>query len=426
MKKQSVWIALLFLPAFASAAQQQRITFSDAISYALEHSPTMDSARREAYISELDSKNAFSQFLPSLDLDTSHGIQKSSPATRSSPWASDFSLTLSETLFDNGQTITKYHIADIKSQQAKIQLQKNTAQLIRDVGVEYFRYSLYTKLLEIQKNKQEQLEKQFRLVSESYKHGLKTQKDYLRFKTQLSRAKIDTISSQNTVLKSKKALNRLLALPDDQSADYIVYEKIPSERNLSPLRLIQHYETKISDMEKKIIDLDISLISRKRWPELSFTAKVGYNSSDYWKQGYRFDQKDSLEWNALVGLQFNIWDWGIRKRDAEISMEKGLIRENEIQSTLLGVRENLDQVAIDLQESKENFALSDELLKLEGSNLELLQREYRQGKVGYLDYITGLNDFSSAKIKYYSSLYAFHEALINYRYHQGTLHEFQP
>ena len=66
---------------------------------------------------------------------------------------------------------------------------------------------------------------------------------------------------------------------------------------------------------------------------------------------------------------------------------------------------------------------SKELLSLEKENLDFIGREYRNGKVAYLDLINGLNNLSDAEIKYYSATSDLIIAEYTLLYHQGKLYE---
>ena len=63
------------------------------------------------------------------------------------------------------------------------------------------------------------------------------------------------------------------------------------------------------------------------------------------------------------------------------------------------------------------------MLELEKDNLNFLRQEYRNGKVQYLDLITGYNNFSDAEIKFYSAASSLENLKYTILYHQGKLYE---
>jgi outer membrane protein TolC len=60
---------------------------------------------------------------------------------------------------------------------------------------------------------------------------------------------------------------------------------------------------------------------------------------------------------------------------------------------------------------------------MEEESNRLVEQQYNDGKVTYLDLITSLNELLNAKVQFYS---AYYEALLNvakYDYYKGTIYE---
>jgi outer membrane protein TolC len=401
------------------------MTLRDLAAYALQHSPSLNSAQRETLISTLERKNSGSAFLPSLDLSTAHGWQRSEPPSGSSPWTSNLSLELAETLYDNGQTITRHKTSKLREEEAGIQLLQTRDQLLLDLAEEFFRHSLATKELEVQEEQHALLKKQYQMVEAGYRQGIKTRKDYLRFKTQLSRADIDLVNAKNALVRSEQALMKLIGMPlgANESISLAVDDSKPGAEPIASIPIENHREYRISELENGIQRLEESQVKRRLWPELSLTAGATYGSGDYLGTGAAFTANDRLGWNALLSLRYNFLDWGTRRREARIAGERTEIQLNASESKLLDLRQQLASLRLDLQQFRENFRLGSELLELERRNLALITTEYRQGKVQYLDYITSLKDFASAQVGYYSSLYQLKKGLLTQKFHQGTLYE---
>jgi outer membrane protein TolC len=397
----------------------------DLASYALRHSPSLNSAQRETLITTLERKNSGSAFLPSLDLSTAHGWQRSEPPSASGPWTSSLSLELAENLYDNGQTITRYKTSKLREEESSIQLLQTRDRLLLDLAGEFFQYSLATKELEVQEEQHNLLKKQYQMVEAGYRQGIKTRKDYLRFKTQLSRADIDLVNAKNALVRSEQALKKLLGMPlgSSDGISLAVDDSKPGPEPVANIPLESHREYHISELENEIQKLEEAQVKRRLWPELTLSAGATYGSSDYLGTTTSFSDNDRLSWNALLSLRYNFLDWGTRRREAEIAGERTAIQLNGTESKLLSLRQELENLRLDLRQFRENFRLGTELLELERRNLALITTEYRQGKVQYLDYITSLKDFASAQLGYYSSLYQLKKGLLTQKFHQGTLYE---
>lgn len=414
--------SLIGLGSFAYAAP---MTLRQAATYAIAHSPTFNSAQREALISSLERKSAGAAFLPSLDLTTNIGMARTYPSTSNSPWTSGLSLDLTETLYDNGQNITRYRTAKLREEENQISLLQARDRLLLEVAIEFYNHGEAVKSLEIRREQHRVLRRQYQLVEAAYRQGLKTRKDYLRFKTELSRADIDLVNAVDTVSRSRESLKRLLGVPlgSDEQPDFVVDESKPQQQKPLDIPIESHRDYRIATIQARSDSLQEAQIRRRLWPELSLTGGATYGSSDFIGTGNSISQRDSLGWRALITVKYNFLDWGTRSRDISIASERTYIQANARADQLIRLRQEIDRLTTDFLQLRENFRLGEELLELENRNFELLSLEYRQGKVQYLDYITSLRELSAAKAGYYSSLFSLKKGILSQRFHQGTIYE---
>src|SRR5437868_3914922 len=80
------------------AENKERFNLKQSLQQAFAHSPTYLSAKNQLEAANLEEKNNFSSFFPSLDLSASHGVQGVNPdvsgLTAKTPWVSAASLSL--------------------------------------------------------------------------------------------------------------------------------------------------------------------------------------------------------------------------------------------------------------------------------------------------------------------------------------------
>lgn len=417
---------MIFLPLlFAISSWAAPLSLRDAAIYALQHSPAFDSAQRETLIAELTRKNAGSAFLPSLDLSAAHGWRGSSPRTDSGPWSSSVSLALTENLYDNGQSITNYRSSKLAEEISRLQLQQNRDRLLLEIASAYYQYSIAVKGLEIQEEQHQILKKQYQLVEAGYRQGIKTRKDYLRFKTQVNRADIDLVNARDGVLQSAQGLKRLMGIPlaSGETPAFTIEESKPPKSRPEKIRLESHRDFRIAELQNENVRLQERQVKRRLWPELSLTGGANWGSSEYLGTGRSISENDSLSWNAVLSLRYNFLDWGTRSREARIAGERTEIQLNSSTAALQALRQELESLELNIRQLTENFRLGEELLSLEQTNLDLITQEYRQGKVQYLDYITSVRDFASARSGYYNSLFNLKKGLLTQKFHQGAIYE---
>ncbi len=97
-------------------AQAAPLTLAQAVEVALDRSPVMDSARRSLVISELQGANGLGRFFPSVDLGTTQGFAGTSPTLGQGASSRQLNLSLTENLYDNGQSLTQYKVGGLNQQ----------------------------------------------------------------------------------------------------------------------------------------------------------------------------------------------------------------------------------------------------------------------------------------------------------------------
>jgi outer membrane protein TolC len=409
------------------ALDKQEFDLKKAIAFASANAPEFDSLKKQLYVTELELLSASARLYPSLDLTATHGIQDASPRSSISPWGSDFNLSLTESLYDNGVGQTNKQVALLNKQEAELHFkdQKNTLSLT--IVSQFVAFSLNVKLLEIQEKQFGFVSRQYELISKDYYHGIKTKKDFLRFKTQVNRSEIDLSNAKKTVLKSKQELQRLIGI-DLYSQTDVAFLPIPldaltSKITETPEKLENHIQLKTVQIQKEINQLNADLVARKNLPEFFVSSGINYGSSNYLGTNQSFTDNQKLGWNALLTVKYNFFDWGIRSRDSDIANQKKLILNNDLDSQLLSLKSTLNQLKINIAQIQNNYDLSKELLSLEKSNLDFIEREYHNGKIQYLDLVAGLNNFADAQNKFYTSTADLLTAKYTILYHQGNLYE---
>jgi outer membrane protein len=414
-------LALISIPTFAST-----FDLHDSAIYAINHSPTLDSSERNLIISDLNRKNAAAVMLPSLDLTSSHGLQRNYPQVDpNEPYASSLSLSLTETLYDNGEALNKHRSAVVQEEASRLTTDRDRDQLLLAVSNAYYDLCLAKKNLEIRQEQHAVLKLQVELVKESYRQGVKTRQDYLRFLTQLNRSDIDLLTFRDNVTKGMIDLKRAMGVPVDngEQINFAIDETRPIAIEPADIKIEGHRDYKIAQLQERVADLNTELIHRRQFPAVGLTMGGSYGTSDYMFTGQGFGVNQRINWNALVSLNYNFFDFGTRRRNTEIAAQQAAVQANTLTGSLLDLKQQIEKLQIDLRQLIESFRLSEELFRLEKTNLALITNQYRQGKVQYLDYINSLQNFASARSTYYTSLYGLRKSQLLERYHEGTLYE---
>lgn len=417
---------VVFLVA-ALEARAEKVDLKHAVEIATERSPSFDSLKRQLDIAVLTERNATARLLPSLDFSATHGLQDQSPRTGLGPWHSDFRFALSENIYDNGVAWTQRRIARLGREQAEVVFKDQQNKLSLDIAKQYLSYSLNLKYLEIQDKQFQRVKRQYETLSRDYYQGLKTRKDFLRFKSEVSRAEISLLSARNDLETSRIELLRLLGWGLKPQGDIefvpVAIESVQLDLPLKLPPLSEHLQYRSAQLQKEVAELNADLVARRRFPEWSLSAGVGYGSHDYLGTGQSVSDNAAWDWNALLKVSYNFLDWGIRSRETEIARSQKTVTLNQIDSSLLSLEAEQRQFEVTAGKILKTYGYAKELLELEKVNFDYIEREYRNGKVQYLDLINGLKGLTDAQSQYYSAASQLLGARYQALYHQGKLYD---
>jgi outer membrane protein len=171
-------------------------------------------------------------------------------------------------------------------------------------------------------------------------------------------------------------------------------------------------------------DLNIDLASRKYGPEFYLTTGIAYKNNDYVNSNQGFSSTERIEWKALLGIKWQLWDWGQRKNDVSIARLTSTIRSRELELADQTLRSNYSSALVRFSNAQNSLSTAQELMTLETSNYDYLQNQYRTGALSYLNLVDGLESLIQAQNSYYRSYHDVlqeHSTLLSF---EGRLHDF--
>jgi outer membrane protein TolC len=444
MKIVFLLLACIWVAQIANAEVDPPVNamgLAETIRTAIDNSPTIDAAQKTVAVNALQYKSSIAKLLPSLDFTTTDGLQNNIAVSSNqdalffsnptAPWASSLNLGLTESLYDNGVTLTSIAISDLNRTLADVSAQKARDTLVLNIATEFYTYSQSKVLLQVRIQQKKILDKQYELLEAQYQQGFKTRADYLRLKTQVQQAEIDLISAEDAIQQSLARLKGDMGVndkPGKEVSDFIPVEVNRNERfdileNAKAPELADFYDMRLGKIQTDINDKNVDLVKRQYYPQISLNGGVAYQNQSFLNSTTPFEDGHQLSWNALVTIQYNLWDWGIRNRNIDVAEYSRDIQTDTINLGLEQVHSSVEQLISGFTRIHRNYKLSLDLLAMEEESNRLVEQQYQDGKVTYLDLITSLTELLNAKVQYYS---AYYEALLNvakYDYYKGNIYD---
>ena len=407
------------------------LNFHQALDRALSLSPDYDTLVRTDRMSKLSTRNAWSALLPEADLQLSHQYADqggSLPPTAyvypHAPWSNFAALNVNENLYDNGDSWRAYQVAELNGQIGNLSLQRGRQALLLKVAKVYYDFSSANAAIELQKQEIETLRVQFRTIEGRYRQGMSSNRDYLRIKVQLQRAEV-SLATQSVSIEDERA-NLRLAVGEKTAVDFIPFVQLPNRLEALAFPDVsedQTFDFRIARLQDEISMLKYRTVLRASLPRLSLKASYEYSVPEY--LGQKIPGVDDPYWNftGMIVVDYALFDWGIRGRNVEIADNQKQIEMDSQKTIRLTTGQSLVRLKAQADLLLKSYRESLLILKNEEESYDSLNRGYREGKVTYLDLITGLNDLYSARTQNQDLQYRLLKARADVAYYEGNLDE---
>ena len=401
------------------------------------HAPKIARAKLALDKVRLDQLDARVAFFPKLDASTTLGVSDifapsyGSPyfgAPYSSPNSSVLKMTLSETLYDNGQSFIKLDKQKTAFKRAKLEYEYVRDEQLRDMASAYLDWSASSQLREIDENKRDLLRRQFNVLDAQYKQGLKTKRDVLRIETEMRRLEMSILERDNEVDLNFQKLGALVGVTLDELGNEEIEGEEPrpfvgADPGAVEIKAVNHRRKQILDLVRAELQFDVTSARRNYWPNLTLSGNADYTNAMYIWPVVDNPQKAGWDYSAMVTLTYNLWDFGTLRRGIERARVLTEIKQNDNAAELLDLGNLLRDNWNKLRQYREQVKMSRELLSLEQQSYSILEAEYRSGRASYLDLITNLNTLIDARAKFITAYFGLRKSQIVYAFHKGDLYD---
>jgi len=252
--KTKIRIFLLTLIA-ATAAGQELLTLDHAIDIALEQNQNLRAARFDVESSRWGTKNAYSNFLPKIEI--SGGVTRIDPETERRANATlDFiretagifgippsllseikpfayrdtyvsEITVLQPLYNGGAELVGVSAANATSERSEFSLQDTEQDVIVRVKTSYYDVLKAQALVIVAKESAERTRRNLEVISRRAAVGTRTQTDVLRWEVQLAADEGGIINVENLLAAARLKLNEVLGV--DLHKVYTLEKVVPPD-----------------------------------------------------------------------------------------------------------------------------------------------------------------------------------------------------
>lgn len=372
---------------------------SDLLHASITNSLSIKSKQLEIRNAEMRSSNTNAALAPQVDFYASHLYRNSNTTSSATPepWSNEAGISINENLYDNGKSWRARTNSHIEVSISKLQLLKETQSVLLKTHQYFWDYQTKRSQLVLLQEQTQTLKKQFQQIERAYLQGARSNRDFLRIKTQLQSVNIQQL---NLEAEMNTSLQTLLSwLGTDKNLNLDNFDLLKTQMRSFPLTASEDLvETKIDRLLEQLENSNFDQENRKLWPELSLQASYGR----IWPQ-YLGAQPESTstdpQWNlqAKLLLTYRFFDWGLTTRQVQIA-------ENSMQIQKLQRTQKIKDLALRIQNLNqqykqmfESLLISREIEVSSEKAYQALALGYQDGKVSFLELTSAMNESYSAR-----------------------------
>ncbi len=412
---------LLAGPAQLGLAETSAV---DVFRKAVSQSPKARAAEASSRVSAetLGATPSFAR--PKIDAYGNLGISESHPAIApkdSDPVESALGLKFTHSLYDFGKTSLAHDRASIEHRFALAKLDLVKREVERDAAKEILEASRLAQSLDVLQALENKLKSQFGLVERQYRSGMKSRKDYLRFLGDFRRIQRDV---QRTKVLSQESLTQLrlrtgleenwARVSAEVKGDLLSYEGGVGKESIF---------AQMAELELQLKQAALSEARSSEGLELALVAEASYGANGFINSEQSWSDADGDQWSLMMTFNYNLIDFGMKRH----RLAAAVARFDEGSANLDQSR--LDRAASESKSKEQwaaartNYQSAKELLKLEEESFAILESEYKQGRLSYIDYMQGFQNLSSAKTGAIDAGFGVRKALVELIYLNGGSNE---
>ncbi len=290
------------------------------------------------------------------------GRQRTRPGS-SADWASsdreDRTLTLSQPIFNGGETVAGTESAKFLVLAGRESLRAITQQVFLDAIVAYMDVLRDQSVLELSRNNEEVLRKQLQASKDRFEVGEVTRTDVAQSEARLARAQSDTIAARGSLISSRASYERVIGnKAESLSAPSDFPALPPTLEDAIAVGLENSPNMLQADYSQRAADSDIDVAFAALLPDVSLEGRISRAEGQGFTGATDFDS-DSILVNLSVPLYQSGSEYS-RVREAKS-------RASQRKFNLFDVRDQTEEL---ITQSWEDLQTSIATIKSSQANIE--------------------------------------------------------
>ncbi|HXQ22058.1 MAG TPA: TolC family protein [Candidatus Acidoferrales bacterium] len=383
-------------------------TLSECVAIAIEHHPSLKAAAASVQAGHARVWEAAAPYLPQITASYAVSRRQISPAAfgSSAPTSRSYfyntGASLTQTLFDFGQTLEAIRSAQASEQSLQADLSTQLATVVLNLRQSYFTLLANRRLLGVADETVHQNQKHLEQAEGRFKVGLAAKIDVTTAQVQLATAELNQVTARNNVAVARETLRNALGLTGPLDFDIVdnldVHQITISEDDALAAAYDLRPELRSIQAQERATAQQIASLQRSYLPTLQAQGNYNWQGEDY---------PLSDVWTVTGNVTLPIMSGGLTT--AQIAEQKANLanlrfnEEVERQNIALEVR----QAVLNLAQAAESIRVSDEGLREAHENLDLAEGRYKTGVGNIIELTDAQASLTTAEASDVQALYTY-------------------
>jgi outer membrane protein TolC len=400
------------------------LRLEEAIQTALEKNFQLRAARKGASAASWGVKNAYTQFLPSVNLELRYARLDEATVRRansfiniisdpSSPfyvppefrrdirpaaWPDSYgpSVTVLQPIFTGGTLLANVSVAQAQDMTAQANLSAAEQQVIFNTQRAYFDLLRAHELIVVAKDQLQTADEHLNSARKQVAAGLRSKTEILRWEVQKANAESFLARAENGLALARPGLNQVLGL--DLNAEYAVVPVDDIKLEI-PASVDEQIATALrKNPGVRVMDANVDLAGAQVKVERSnFTPKINLAYNYSWETNNTLKPDVFHTWSLGVVAQFPIFNSFRDYTNLQKAQETKKQIEDLRQDFERGLRLQILQASQNLDLAKKQLVLTEKAKAQAEENFRVIKHSYEVGLASNLDFLDAQNAQNQAR-----------------------------
>ncbi len=390
------------------------LTLMTCVEKALSANLKLIEARLEKEAKNLQADASFKELLPKLstqysylgrrDVDTvtiyDKGVRISSHDTY------DWSLILTQPVFQGGALWNRYKTARIDYDMSKKRLQQISNDIVRQVKEAYYLVLQAQKIQEERKAAVKRLEAHLRDAEGFYEVGLIARNDLLQSRVELAQARQDLVSAVHDTEIARARLNLLLRqdlnTPLELEGGIKEVPEPPAFQELKLKAMRLRPEIQAGELAVEKAKKELKIAKSAYLPRVDLTATYRKRGVTPDVSDYPFGDHDMAQ--VMMNMTWELWAWGKTNDQVKAASYSLLVAQTALDEVKDAVALEVKEAWLRLKEARANVEVAKSALDQAEENFRLNTQRYKEQLATSTDVLDAQALLTKARTNFYNAL----------------------